>query len=522
MAATQLRLSLADAPPSLMRTRNSTSGASYEAGAQTRRTYGWRAPATKSNDAILATLGTLRSRSRAAVRNDGYAKGAIERLVTNVIGTGIKPMSMAADLTFRAQLNALFLRWTDECDADGMLDFYGLQAQATRTWFEGGESFTRIRPRVVADGLSVPLQVQVLEPELCPYTHNVFTGPAKIRAGIEFNAIGRRVAYWFHPSRPEFDDYDASQLRRVPADSVCHMYELLRPGQLRGLPQLTPALVALFELDKYDDATLLRQQLSNLFVAFVRRPQVSGDAAALHPLTGEEPTTADDGGSMVAMEPGITQELAPGEEMQFSDPPATNGYPEFMRQQLSNISTATNVPYEVLTGDMRGVNDRTVRVILHEFRRRVAMWQHQNVVFQFCRPIWNAFMDRVFLSGALPIPMDYLDDPTPWTAVKWAPQGWPYLHPVQDVEANKAAVRAGFKSRSAVVSELGEDVEVIDAEQAADHSRADRLGLKYDSDGRSAGSNAAPVPPAPAPDDDSDDEPAPAPAQPPNSEEVPA
>jgi lambda family phage portal protein len=525
MAVPQLRLPLADTPPptvagppSLMRTVRARNGALYEAGASTRRTYGWRAPSTKSNEALLANLTTLRDRSRAAVRNDGYAKGAIERLVTNIIGTGIKPMSLAADLDFRVKLNALFLRWTDECDADGMMDFYGLQAQATRTWFEGGEAFTRMRPRTPADGLSVPLQLQVLEPELCPHTHNVFTSTQKIRAGIEFNGIGKRVAYWFHPSRPEFDDYDASQLRRVPADSVSHLFEAWRPGQLRGLPQLTPALVTLFELDKFDDATLLRQQLSNLFVAFVRRPSLSGDAAELHPLTGAEPTTADDGGSMVAMEPGITQELAPGEEMTFSNPPAPNGYSEFMRQQLSNIATATNVPYEVLTGDMRGINDRTVRVILHEFRRRIAMWQHQNVVFQFCRPVWKAFMDRVFLSGALPIPLDYLTDPTPWTNVKWVPQGWPYLHPVQDVQSNEAAVRAGFKSRAAVVSELGEDVEVIDAEQAADNARADALGLKYDSDGRTSATAAPPAPP-PSSDDDENEV---SKDKQPDTEEVPA
>lgn len=480
--------------------RNSSTGSLYDAGANTRRSAGWRAPTASANAGVLANLTTVRDRSRAATRNDGYAKGIIGKLVSNIIGTGIKPMSLAADRVLRERLQALWLLWTDECDADGQLDFYGLQALAVRTWLEGGDSFTRLRDRDVRDGLWVPMQLQVLEPELCPHTHNVWNGTQRIRAGIEFSPIGKRVAYWFHPSRPELDDFDATQLRRVPADSVCHLFDLQRAGQLRGLPQLTQALIALNELSKYRDASLLRQQLANMFVAFVKRPPSTTTTEALHPLTGAEIETSEDDKPMLSLEPGLFQELEPGEEVDFSEPPAPNGYAEFMSEQLRSACAAADIPYEVVTGDMRGVNDRTARVLLHEFRRRIQMWQHQVVGYQWCRRIWTAWMDRVFLSGALPIPNDYLVDPTPYTAVKWVPQGWPYLNPVQDVEAAVAKIRGGLTSRAAAVSELGEDVEAIDAEQAADNARADSLGLRHDSDGRQAKTAAAPPPAQPEPE----------------------
>jgi lambda family phage portal protein len=315
----------------------------------------------------------------------------------------------------------------------------------------------------------------------------------RIRAGIEFNPLGRRVAYYFHPSRPELDDFDASQLRRVPAESVVHLFDPLRPGQLRGLPHLTQALIDLYELDKFDDATLLRQQLANMFVGFVTRPSPVGDAETLHPLTGEAVTTLNDK-PLVSLEPGIFQELSPGEEVTFSDPPEPRGYPDFMRQQLYGVAAATGVPYELLTGDMRGVNDRTVRVLLNEFRGRIAVWQHSIVAQFLCRPVWRAWLDRVFLSGALPIPFDYLVNPEPWAAVKWTPPRVPYIQPVQDIDAQKAAIRAGLTSRSATVSEYGDDAEAIDEEQAMDNARADGLGLKYDSDGRTpANASSAPA-----------------------------
>ena len=465
----------------------------YEAGASTRRTLGWNAPTTSPNSAIFYSLTTLRDRSRAATRNNGYAKGVIERLVSNIIGTGIKPLSKADDPEFRKSIQALWLKWTDESDADGLLDYYGQIAQACWAWLEGGEAFIRIRQRRPDDGLSVPLQLQVLEPELCPHTNSTIAPNGnRVRAGIEFNAIGKRVAYWFHPSTPgHFEDFDAGQFRRVPADSVIHLYNPIRPGQIRGLPHLTQALILLNEADKLNDATILRQQIQNLFTAFLTRPASIGEAEALHPLTGLPIEKMGDD-QVLSLEPAIFQELQPGEDVTFSDPPDVSPtYADFMRHQLFGVSAATGVPYETLTGDMSKVNDRTVRVILHEFRRRIQQYQHHIIAFQVCRKIWRAWMDRVFLAGPIEIPASYIEDPEPWIKVKWMPQGWPYLHPVQDVEAEKGAMRSGLTSRSAAVSERGEDAEEIDREQAGDNARADELGLKYDSDGRNGDSESS-------------------------------
>jgi lambda family phage portal protein len=288
---------------------------------------------------------------------------------------------------------------------------------------------------------------------------------------------------------------------RLTADVVQHVYDPTRPGQLRGIPYLTRILIRLFGMDKMDDATLLRQQLANMFVAFLSRPSNTGDVEATNPLTGLARDVDATDKEMLSLEPGIFQELGPGEDVKFSDPPDVSpAYSDFMRQQLYHISASTGVPYEILTGDLSRVNDRTVRVILSEFRRRVMMYQHQIVAFQMCKPLWYAWLDRAYLSGAIDLPADYVDDPEPYAAVKWVPQGWPYINPVQDIQAQKDAVRSGLDSRSNLVSEQGEDAEAIDAQQAADNTRADDLGLRYDSDGRQALNPKASSDPSTPPD----------------------
>ncbi|MFP3023955.1 MAG: phage portal protein, partial [Wolbachia sp.] len=66
--------------------------------------------------------------------------------------------------------------------------------------------------------------------------------------------------------------------------------------------------------------------------------------------------------------------------------------------------------------------------------------------------------------------------------VKWIPQGFDWVDPLKDQQAQQMAVRNGFKSRSEVVSELGYDVEEIDQEIAEDQKRANSFGLCFDSD----------------------------------------
>jgi lambda family phage portal protein len=114
---------------------------------------------------LASSLEHLRSRSRDMVGKNPYAANIIDTIVSNCVGTGIKPQSKAKDAEFRKKVQELWLKWTDEADSRGINDFYGLQALVCRSMVEGGECFVRLRTRKSEDGFSVPLQLQVLESE---------------------------------------------------------------------------------------------------------------------------------------------------------------------------------------------------------------------------------------------------------------------------------------------------------------------------------------------------------------------
>ena len=448
-----------------------------------RRSTSWYAPVTSPNRALAGDLSRLINRSRAAIRNDPWASSGIDKLVSNIIGRGITPKSLTKDDGLRDQLQQLFLDWSDESDADGVLSFTGQQSLIARSALEAGECFVRFRPRKPEDGLSVPLQLQIVESEFVPLSYNE-TRPNgnTIKAGIEFNKVGKRVAYWMHREHPAEMTFDSTKLSRVPAEQVMHIYEPLRPGQLRGQPVLTQVLLRMFHLDKFDDATLFRQEIANLFTGFITKP--SPEQEAVDPLTGNPIQYDSEALPMVAMEPGTMQELALGEDVKFNEPPgAGSDYSGFMSQQLMAVAAGIGLPYELLSGDMKGVSDRALRLILNEFRRRIQQIQHNQIIFQLCRPVWNRWFDLAVLNGSIIAP-DYYQSKAAYRRVKWIAHGWPYMHPVQDMQAQKMAVRSGFKSRSEVVSEQGYDSEQIDTEITADNRRADDLDLKYDSDSR--------------------------------------
>lgn len=468
---------------------------SYEGGSSTgSRTRNWQPPSTGPNSIAAAQLSILRRRARAAQRNDPWAKATIARLVSNTIGTGIQPYPQHPDKNVSKQLKELWNDWVLEADADQRVDFYGLQTVAANHLFRDGESLVRLRSRRPEDGLSVPLQLQLLAPDhLPPEKNESVPGDGEIVNGVEFDAIGRRAAYHLWARNPgEYVQSTsvAQQLRRVPSEQVVHAYELFEAGQVRGITALATVLLRLKSLDNFDDAVLFRQEVANLFAGFITRQEPQNPQ--LDVVTGQPVAYDRDGFTpMVSLEPGTMQELMPGESVTWSTPPdAGANYEAFMRQQLMAAFASAGVPYEIGTGDLRGVSDRVLRVIVNEFQRAIEQKQWNTFIHQFCRPVWAAWTDAIALAGILPMP-DYYRNRRLYQRVRWVPQGWPYFNPVQDIKAKRDQVRAGFKSRTSVRLEQGDDPDAVDDEIDAENAVADARGLVFDTDARRTASNGA-------------------------------
>ena len=137
-------------------------------------------------------------------------------------------------------------------------------------------------------------------------------------------------------------------------------------------------------------------------------------------------------------------------------------------------------------GDYADTNDRIMRVILNVFYRQLEADQ-DHFIAQILQPIYQFWLTTAVLSKALSI-SDYFDNPRLFQRCEWRAQAWTYVNPLQETQTNALRVQHGFTSRSAVVAETGWDAEEVDADQASDREREQRLGLHY---GVTSSANAA-------------------------------
>lgn len=462
--------------------------AQYDAAAGGRRLGLWMPGSLGPNATVTRDLDRLRARSRDATRNNSWVKRGIENWVANEVACGIEPKAASSSKAFNEAADELWEKWAcglmgdgrTVADADGILDFYGLLALAARSRVEAGEVFIRLRTRTLADGLPVPLQVQLLEAEFCPVSENNFkTGNGAIRAGIEFNGIGKRTAYWMYPSHPGELEFGGRELVRVPAQTVIHHFAPLRPGQIRGVPWTVQALIKSKDFDEYDDAELVRKKGRASYTGVIRRPTWTEEDFKFDPMSGEAIEKDANNVGIIETQAGSFPALLPGEDVTlFDGDPSGNGYKDFVRQQLLGVFAALNVPYEFGSGDFSGINDRVLRVILSEFHRIVEQSQWHYDVPQICRPVWETFIDLAVLSGALQA-ADYQTNRADFVKVTFHPQGWPYLHELQDTQSAVLKIEKGLSSRKREAAARGEVIEEIDKENAEDRERAADLGLDY-------------------------------------------
>ncbi len=410
----------------------------------------WYPPSTDFASYLGPTL--LKARARDAARNNPFASRAVNLLRDYVVSIGIKPMVDSPDPALRALVHANWTKWTDSSDWTGRSSFYGQQAEAFRTCLIDGEVLALIRP-------GANLQIQILP---CEFLDTTRDNAVDIGGGIQYDGEGRRVGYYLYQKNPAEALNPISML--VPADRVIHLYSPLQPGYERGVTWLAPALLALYELQSYLEASLVRAKTGSLFCGFVR----SADGT---------PVLVDDQGT-AEFEPGSIARLRPGDELQFTTPPdPTQGYTPFVATQLRAISSALGVPYELLCGDLSQITFASGREGLLAFERTCESLVQNLVAFQFCKPIWNWWLKIQVATGALP--EEILTAPVRWVAP-----------PIETLDSRMATqsmlqkIRSGLMSRSEAVAGTGVDPEALDRQIAADNARADSLGLIFDSDPR--------------------------------------
>ena len=417
------------------------------------------------NASIFQGSSTIRKRAAHFVYSNPWAAQARRALIASIVGSGLKPQSNHPNQAVRKALHELWARHEQQIDAEGRTDFTGLQAAVVGSMVTAGEGFARARLRRPEDGLEVPFQIQLLAPEQIDLAlHRDHPDGSRTRAGVQFDRLGRRIAYHIFPSHPG-DPLGMTALtpRAVPEAFVDHVFLPTAPGQVRGVSWFSAGLLRLHELDQFEDATLVGQKVKALYAGFIT--DVNGDGAGYG--DGQTGSVLEHG-----LEPGTLRVLQPGQDIKFSDPTkAGDSYEAYIKSQLRAFAASVGCTYEQVSGDLSDVNFSSMRAGAIEHRRFVEQVQSTVLVPQFCQRAWDRFVRLAVVSGALPA-RDFDRDSRPYLSVTWRRPGWPHINPVDDVQAEREAVEARFRPRSDVIASRGLDPEQVDADIAADAARS--------------------------------------------------
>jgi lambda family phage portal protein len=443
--------------------KSARSGNLYAAAKTTKSTGPWSPVNSNVNLIIAASASTVRARVRQLVRDFPYFARAVNVVCDYSVGEGIQFQSRVVDKKGELNLPAIqsiedaFSYWADEADFSGRLHFYEMMRLAKRQDVEPGE-FLLIRRNDPDRKAYLPFKLQMIESDWLTDHGARVVGKAsdvEIDQGVEFETASGRVRA-YHFSDP--DSYGGTV--RIDVNDVLHGFETMRPGQRRGISPFAPGVLVADDLASLMDAEIDASKMASKWLAMVTTPDPMSRQMAAGTTVGAS------GEKIEELENAIIEYLRPGETVELTgNPRPGSNFTPFVRLILCMFSVTTGVPYELISGDYKGMNYSTGKMVRNDFRQMLRPISSRHIR-QFCSPIFRTFFDYAVVNGKISAP-GYFKNSAPWVRCEWQPPGMDSQDPLRESKANIDEVGARLKSPQEIIKARGRDPETVVKEIAA-------------------------------------------------------
>ena len=481
------------------------------AGYDSPETRDWNAYLVSPDVEINFTRDIVVARVRDLVRNDGWASGAVTRILDSVIGADFRLVAKPDWQALGAYAKTLDRVWADE---------FGRAAEALwrswandpGRWCDGGRRYTvpqlfrlAFRQELV-DGES--LAVMLWLPQRMGYGRARYSTALQLidndrlsnpqlgidtihrRAGVEIDDWGAAIAYhirrahqgdWFNAANSVIWDRIGRETE-FGRPVVIHHFDSDRPAQHRAAGGLfTPVLGKLKMLSQYDQVELQAAVVNSVFAAYIESsaeiatmqdalsPQQSGGEAPMHD-------------SRLKIKDGILPVLRPGEKIVALDSKRPySGYGPFERAVLRNVASAMGITAEQLSQDWSTVNYSSARAALLEAWKTLDR-RRRDFGSGFASPVYGAFLEEAMDRGELPLPAgapDFIEARAEYACCKWMgpPRGW--IDPTKEAQAAVLRMDAGLSTLEQECAEQGLDWEEVVAQREVERRRFIQLGLPF-------------------------------------------
>lgn len=339
-----------------------------------------------------AVRSTLRNRSRYETANNSYANGMVRTLAYHCVGTG-PTLAVDQDTDFAREVEDRFGEWSEAVDLAGKL----------RTMREArardGEVFgllttnAAIRHSVKLD--LVPIECdRVTDPRLVGYA----TGPSsypggeiqrRYNDGITYDAAGNPTLYTILDDHPGEIFYTAPTYRDVSAEFVLHWFRPDRPGQRRGIPEITPALPLYAILRRYTLAVLTSAEVAAMMSLFLKTTSPAINPASVDPY------------DLIDLQRNTMMTLPDGWDVQQlkAEQPTTT-HDAFASTVLREIARCLDMPYSIAVGDSSKLNYSSGRLDHQTYHRAIGV-DRVSCERSILDRLFAAWLDEALLTDGL-------------------------------------------------------------------------------------------------------------------------
>lgn len=434
---------------------------------------GLNAVAGTADDHLRWDIQELRNRCGHLVRNDGLALGIINTKVVNVVGSGLRLQSNVDGQDSRIEEEfGLWANRKEECDGVNQSNFSELQALLFRSVLERGDVFV-IYSYNKKSFLRYGLKVNLIEADRVSNPNGQADTDA-MSMGIKYNSSGVAIGFWYSTTgrygvakKWTYQPFFASSGRQVAR----HIFEKLRIGQSRGVPDLAPVIELLSKLTQFTEAYLQKAIVSAILSVFVKSE--SGQGMDGLSTLNQSSTGRYKLGSGTVIQ-GMTDESVDIIESKTPN----NAFDPFTVAIIRSIGAAVNLPYEVLIKHFTSSYTAAQAAFVEAWR--YFRTRRKFLIDNFCIPTFELWLDEA-ATYYLDLP-GYLDGDllakSRYRSCEWVadPQG--HIDPLKANRADQLAEEMGWVSGSYNAALRGQDWHKVNTKRKSENQFSVDAGLK--------------------------------------------
>ncbi|SFO17855.1 phage portal protein, lambda family [Bradyrhizobium sp. Ghvi] len=440
----------------------------------------------------------------------------VENYVTYAVGNGLtlssRPCAEMLGISpeeARSLAHQIETAWTQWCnsateaDASGRHSLHQLAAAGFRSYLLTGETLFTL-DWVAARGARTQTKVCLLDSRQLDQSITRVAegnGNASIMQGVQFDQNGRLQGY--HIRKFILGSFaSAPQAQYVAATTswgrprVGHLFDLLVPGQVRGMSPLAAALTP-----AHSKATLREFSLASALVQSMLAVSIESDLPreqALGSLNAEDPLAgivAPKGVSpedwakakidfynnvKVDLNPGVINHLLRGDKMHVHRPQAPSStYADFDASLAREAAKASGGSAEDVSGDYSKTSFSASRLAL-ELPWRINLRRRQNILERIYQSTFTAWLEEACETGRIKLPKGapaFWQCPEAYTAAAWRGSAKPVADQMKAAEADALEISSGLSTLEEKLGERGLDLETVIAQRKAERDMLVEAGL---------------------------------------------